>query len=158
MSLRAALVRWTARMLLLPVTAAVDWDAVDLQEHVANDRLAAALDWSEIDLQDHVSNYRLAEALDWDTVDVYKYVDPDQHLSGPVERLHQLEDDPERAYVWVVKSEEAERQLTQMVVGAYREDFGREPEAAHFVVSDLEDLREMDQETVRIVDPAGGEA
>jgi len=138
MSLRAAIVRWTARMLLVPVTDAIRWDGIKLQEHVDDDRLAGT--------------------LDWDAIDVYEYANPNEHLAGPVDRLHELEDDAEKAYVWVVPSKEAERQLTQMVVGAYREDFGREPDAAHFVVSDLEQLREMDPNTVRIIDPAGGEA
>lgn len=132
--IRATLVRWTARLLLVSLPDVVEWDDVDLQAHVDDDRLA--------------------DALDWDAIDVYDYVDEDAHLSGPVERLQELEDDDDRAYVWVAETPEAERQLTQLIVDAYREDYGREPRAAHFVVSDLEQLREMDESTVRLVDPA----
>ena len=131
------LLRWTARLLLTSIDEAIDWDEVDV---------AARFD-----------DKRLAEAIDWDEIDIYDYVDPDEHLAGPVDRLHQLVDDHDRAYVWEVPSEEAEQQVTSLITEAYQRDYGRDPDAAHFVVADLEQLRQFDRETVRMVEPVGGD-
>jgi len=127
-------------MLLLSVTVAVDWDDVELREHVDDDRLAAE--------------------LDWDAIDVYDYVDEHEHLAGPIEVLHELDDDPERIYIWQVETPEAEQQLHRQVVDEYRREYGREPKAAHFVVHDLEELRRFDPDQLApYVDPrkVGGE-
>ena len=140
MSVKATVVRGIARLLFVPVADAVDWDDVELREHVDDDRLAAD--------------------LDWDAIDVYDYVDEHRHLAGPTEILHDLEDDADRIYVWQVESPEAEQQLHRQIVDEYRREFGREPQAAHFVVHDLERLREFDPDRLAAyVDPAkaGGE-
>lgn len=146
MTLRTSLLRWIARLLLTSVAAAVRWDDVDVAERVDQERLAAALEWDAVALQAHVTDARLAAALDWDAIDVYDYVDEYSHLAGPTEKLHDLPDDPDRIYIWQVESKEAEQQVTREIVDEYRREFGREPEAAHFVIHDLERLREFDPE------------
>lgn len=151
--IRAWLLKWTARMLLVSLLDVVDWDALDPADWFSNERLAAALDWDDVDLREHVTDEDLAAALEWDNIDVYDHVDPDEHLAGPVERLHQLDDDEERAYVWQVPTPEAERQVTDLILEAYRDDYGRDPKAAHFVVHDLEQLRDMDEQAIRLIDP-----
>ena len=137
--IRHTLLRWTARLLFVPIADAVDWDTVNLRDHVDDERLAETLDWSAIDPYHHG-------------------LDRDEHLSSPVERLFQLEDADDRAYVWLVESDAAERQVTNLISEAYRQDFGRDPRAAHFVVSDIEKLRAMDPNAVRMVDPIGGDS
>lgn len=132
--IRRTLIRWLAWSLRYPVADALDWDDVDVREHVDDGRLAAALDWSDID--------------------IYEFIDANEHLAGPVERLHELEDDDGKAYVWLVETEEARAQVSQMLEGAYLETHGRSPNAEHFVVSDVEQLREMDPDSVRLIDPA----
>lgn len=139
--IRETLLAWLARLLLIDPAAVVDWEDVDLRDHVDDDRLAAALDWGE--------------------VDIYEHVDEHEHLAGPTETLHDLADDPDRIYVWEVATPEAERQLHRQIVDEYRREFDREPRAAHFVVADLERLREFDpDELAAYVAPrnVGGEA
>jgi len=135
MTLRTTLLRWTARILLTSIADAVDWDEIDLSSRVDDDRLA--------------------NAVDWDDLDVEAFVDPDAHWGAPVERLYRLEDDPGRGYVWLVESEAAERQWSALIEREYLAEYGREPDAAHFVISDLERLREFDPDDVRMIDPAG---
>jgi hypothetical protein len=140
--IRHTLLAWLARLLLIDPADVVDWDGVDLQERVDDDD-------------------RLAAALDWDAVDVYEFVDEHEHLAGPTEILHDLDDDPDRIYIWEVETPEAERQLHRQIVDEYRREFDREPRAAHFVVADLERLREFDpDELAAYVAPrqVGGEA
>jgi uncharacterized metal-binding protein YceD (DUF177 family) len=135
------LLRWTARILWTSVDEAIDWDTVDVAERFDDERLA--------------------EAVDWDEVDVYDYVNENEHLTAPVDRLHELDDDADRIYVWLVETEEAEAQLTRQISEEYREAYGREPRAAHFVVDDLDDLREFESDDLAYwVDPAkaGGDA
>jgi len=122
--IRQTILTWLARLLLIDPAEVVDWEDVALQEQVDDDRLAAALDWAE--------------------VDIYEFVDEHEHLAGPTETLHDLDDDPDRIYVWEVESVEAEQQLHRQVVDEYRREYGREPQAAHFVVADLDRLRRFD--------------
>jgi hypothetical protein len=139
--IRHTLIRWIARLLWCSPADVVDWDDVDLRAHVDNERLA--------------------EAIDWDNVDVYEYVDEHEHLAGPAEVLHDLDDDPECIYVWEVETPQAEQQVAREVTDEYRREFGREPKAAHFVVADLERLREFSPDDLAAyVDPrkVGGEA
>lgn len=142
--IRQLLIKWTARILFVSLLELIDWDTVDIAERFDNDRLADALDWDDVDLQEHVDDDRLADALNWGAIDVYDYVDEHEHLAGPTEVLHELEDDPERIYIWEVESVEAEQQLHRQVVDEYRREYGREPKAAHFVVADLDRLRRFD--------------
>jgi len=161
MTLRTTLLRWTARLLMTALVEVIDWDDVDVAARFSNERLAAALDWVEVDLRDHVDDDRLAGALNWDAIDVYDYVDEHEHLAGPVDVLHDLDDDHEDIYVWEVATVEAEAQLSRQIHDEYRREYGREPRAAHFVVADLERLREFDRDDLAAyVDPqlVGGEA
>jgi len=150
-----------ARLLLTPLVEAVDWDDVDVAARFDQDRLEAALDWDDVVLQEHVDDDRLAGALDWDAIDVYDYLDEHEHLAGPVDVLHDLDDDHEDIYVWQVESEEAEAQVHRQIHDEYQREMGREPRAAHFVVADLESLREFEPDQLaHYVDPqkAGGGA
>jgi hypothetical protein len=152
--IRTTLLRWMARLLLTPLVEAVDWDDVDVAARFDQARLEAALDWDDVVLQKHVGDDRLAGALNWDAIDVYDYVDEHKHLSGPVEVLHELDDDHEDIYVWEVETVEAEGQVSRQIHGEYQREYGREPRAAHFVVADLESLREFDPDQLAAyVDP-----
>ena len=153
--IRATLVRWTARLLVTRVTECIDWDVVDPAERFDDDRLAEALDWDDLDPADRFTDEQLADAIDFDALDLEDYVNPDVYWGDPVERLHQLEDDPERGYVWLVESEAAARQWSELIEREWLAEYGRQPEAAHFVISDLEELREFDADAVRMVDPGG---
>jgi hypothetical protein len=139
MTWRATVLEWTARLLLTSLTECTDWEEIDLEERFEPDRLAGAIDWEEID--------------------VYDYVDPDDHLAGPVDRLHQLEDDPAQIYLWQVESIEAERQLSRVIQDEYRREYGHEPEAAHFVLHDVEQVREFSPDELQLyLEAQGGEA
>ena len=150
-----------ARLLMLPLVEAVDWDDVDVAARFDQVRLEAALDWDNVVLQEHVDDDRLAGALDWAAIDVYDYVDEHKHLAGPVDVLHALDDEHEDIYIWQVATKEAEAQVSRQIHDEYQREYGREPRAAHFVVADLESLREFDPEQLATyVDPqkAGGGA
>lgn len=139
MTWTATVLKWTARLLLTSLTDCIDWEAIDLVERFDQERLA--------------------DAIDWEAIDIYDYVDPDEHLAGPVERLHQLEDDAERIYLWQVDSIEAERQLSRLIQDEYRREFGHEPEAAHFVLHDVEQVREFTPGELQLyLEAQGGEA
>lgn len=134
MTWTTTLLRWTARILLTSVDEAIDWEEIDVAGRFANERLA--------------------EAIDWDELDVYDYVDQAHHLAGPTDVVLELEDDDGRIYVWLVETEEAVPQLERQISEEYREAYGREPRAAHFVVSDLEELREFDPDDLAYwIDP-----
>ena len=141
MTLTTTLLRWTARLLLTSVDEAIDWEQINPAERFSDERLA--------------------EAIDWDEIDVYDYVDEARHLAGPTDVVIDLVDEPERIYVWQVATAEAEAQVERQIRDEYRETYGREPHAAHFVVSDLEQLREFDPDQLHHwIDPGqrGGEA
>jgi len=69
----------------------------------------------------------------------------------PINKVAQLEDDPSHAYAWIL-SEEATEEDRESLAREIEETFigmkANEPEALHFIVRDVEELRELDSETV----------
>jgi len=69
---------------------------------------------------------------------------------NPVNRIHELEDDPSTAYLWDLDC--SDRQLMQLT-GRVREEFvkknNRDPRALHLIRKDVSSLDELGEEQVR---------
>jgi len=69
---------------------------------------------------------------------------------NPVNRIHELEDDPSTAYLWDLDC--SDRQLMQLT-GRVREEFvkknNRDPRALHLIRNDVSSLDELGEEQVR---------
>lgn len=75
----------------------------------------------------------------------------------PLEELHELPDDEGKIYCWEFSTDEAARQFSGMLQTEFLEKRGRDPDAVHFVITDEEQLRELDPEQIeRRVKPFGG--
>ena len=81
----------------------------------------------------------------------------EKEWKDPLEELHELPDEDGKIYAWQFESDEAAAQFNSML----KEEFtkrGKSPDAIHFVITDEEQLRELDREQVRHqVKPFGGE-
>lgn len=74
----------------------------------------------------------------------------------PLEELHELPDEPGRIYCWEFSSEEGAKQFNSMLKSEF-DQRGKRPDAIHFVITDEEQLRELDPEQVgRQVKPFNG--
>jgi hypothetical protein len=71
---------------------------------------------------------------------------------NPVNRIHELEDDPSTAYLWNLDC--SDRQLMELTSQA-REDFvrknNRDPRALHLIRNDVSSLDELSEDQVREV-------
>jgi len=69
---------------------------------------------------------------------------------NPVNRIHELEDDPSTAYLWDLNC--SDRQLMELT-GRVREEFvrknNRDPRALHLIRNDVSSLDELDEDQVR---------
>ena len=65
-------------------------------------------------------------------------------FKDPVEAFHDLPDEKGRIYVWEAKTEQGRTQLLRGFDHA-----NVEPEALHFIVTELEDLREIDEQELK---------
>jgi len=69
---------------------------------------------------------------------------------NPVNRIHELEDDPSTAYLWDLDC--SDRQLMQLT-GRVREEFvrknNRDPRALHLIRNDVSSLDELSEDQVR---------
>lgn len=68
--------------------------------------------------------------------------------TDPVDKIVELDDDPAKAYVWVLghhATGENVASLEHHLNEAYRENFGHEPRATHLIVSEVDDLRELSE-------------
>jgi len=69
---------------------------------------------------------------------------------NPVNRIHELEDDPSTAYLWDLDC--SDRQLMQLT-GRVREEFvrknNRDPRALHLIRNDVSSLDELGEDQVR---------
>jgi len=90
----------------------------------------------------------ITECIDWEDIDLAEYVDPDEHFGDPIERLQRLEDAPGNVYVWEVETEEGAAQVTNLLHQHF-ERVGRDPDAAHFVLTDIEQLRQYNKDELR---------
>lgn len=91
-------------------------------------------------LGEHLSDEELSDLLD--ERDLW----PD-----PIEEVAQLEDSPDRAYAWMLSEDATEddrASLRNEIEMTYVQLNGREPEAMHFIVIDIDDLQELDADTV----------
>ena len=65
----------------------------------------------------------------------------------PVDELVDLPDEDGRIYCWRVSSESAGKQLAATLERGFIEKLGREPRALHVILTEEEQLRELDPET-----------
>ncbi|MFW5896308.1 MAG: hypothetical protein ACOCUA_02880 [archaeon] len=74
----------------------------------------------------------------------------------PLEELHELPDEPGRIYCWEFSSDEEAAQFNRLLATEF-DKRGRDPNAVHLVITDDEQLRELDPEQFqRTVKPFGG--
>jgi hypothetical protein len=69
----------------------------------------------------------------------------------PVEKIVELDDDPAKAYVWILghhATGENVASLKRHLDESYRENFGHEPRATHLIVANVDDLRELTEAEV----------
>ncbi|MCU4743475.1 hypothetical protein [Natronoglomus mannanivorans] len=67
----------------------------------------------------------------------------------PVEELDELPDEDGKIYCWQVSSDEAGKQMASILREEFIEKLGREPKAAHVILTDEEQLRELDPDQLR---------
>jgi len=76
----------------------------------------------------------------------------------PLEELHDLPDEDGKIYCWELSTEEAARQFNGMLREEFVEKRGREPRAIHLVITEEEQLRELEPDKLRAaVRPFGGD-
>lgn len=69
----------------------------------------------------------------------------------PINQIAQLDDNPERAYAWILSDDstaEDRMSLSQEIERTFIEMKHSEPESMHFVVSSIDEIAELDSETV----------
>lgn len=85
-------------------------------------------------------------------------VETETEWKDPIDELSELPDEDGRIYCWHVGSEAAGRQMNSILREEFVKRLGREPRAIHLVITDDEQLRELDPEQFRAqVQPFGGE-
>lgn len=137
MSWSLAIVKFTARVLGIAVTQLIDWEDIDVAEYIDP---VEYVDWDALDYED------LEEHLD------------ERHYRDPLETLEELPDEDGRIYYWECETEEAAGQVTDILESYFDRELGRNPNAAHLVLTDVEQLREMDPDELRVyTQPFGGD-
>lgn len=80
-------------------------------------------------------------------------VDLEEHFdSNPVEKIYELDDEPGKLYLWKLPSEWSEQQrdnLFARLVSSYREKFSRDPKAAHLLLTELDELKDIDRDKMK---------
>lgn len=69
----------------------------------------------------------------------------------PIKTVAQLEDDPRLAYAWILAedaTEEDRESLSKEIEQTFIRIHNQEPDALHFVVRNIEELKELESETV----------
>jgi len=71
---------------------------------------------------------------------------PETWCVDPIKKIERVEDDPTLAYLWLLSDratgddvDSLERALTER----YRDQYGRDPEALHLILRDVEEVREI---------------
>ena len=79
--------------------------------------------------------------------------DLEEHFdSNPVEQIYELDDEPGKLYLWKLPSEWSEQQrdnLFARLVSSYREKFSRDPKAAHLLLTELDELKDINRDEMK---------
>lgn len=70
---------------------------------------------------------------------------------NPIERVIRIDDDPSCAYAWLLSddaTEEDRHSLKAEMEEMYVKSNAKEPESLHFIVNNIDEIRELDSETV----------
>jgi hypothetical protein len=71
---------------------------------------------------------------------------PETWCVDPLKKIQRLNDDRETAYVWVLNSRSTGddvNSLREALTSQYRDRHGRDPEALHMIVRDIDEIREI---------------
>lgn len=71
---------------------------------------------------------------------------PEAWCIEPVAKIRRLEDRDDLAYLWLLQDSATGADvdsLTRKLESAYRDEFGREPRAMHFVLRDVEEVQQL---------------
>ena len=68
----------------------------------------------------------------------------------PIEELKTLPDEHGNVYCWLVNTEPGAKQVTNILETYFQDTLGRDPKAAHIVLTDVEQLRELDPEELSV--------
>ena len=70
--------------------------------------------------------------------------------TDPVKKIHELNDSPEKCFVWDVDMTESQIvEFTQKVNSEFVKKYNRDPQALHFIRNDINSIRELDPDTVK---------
>jgi len=102
--------------------------------------------WLGIDVKAYAQNLAL-----WSGTELPKeYIDP-------VPKIHELQDDPCTCYIWQMLADTDDYKMRRSVDEMYSEfvkKYGRDPNALHLVVNNIEDIHHMNQDALeRIIVP-----
>ena len=100
----------------------------------------------------------LAGLLGIDLEATYQTVETEVKWKDPVEKLHELPDEDGRVYYWECATDEGAAQLDGILREYFVETLGREPRAAHIVLTDVEQLRRLDPEELKMYTQPFGNA
>jgi len=107
---------------------------------------------------------KLLEKLGVNPVDVIRYnyklksdkavVDEIADILGvkrnPVKEIVELEDSPDKCYVWKVDAtDEQTAELQQQAEKAFVKKYKRDPRSLHFIRNDITEIEELDPATIR---------
>jgi len=81
----------------------------------------------------------------------YLGVDLQEHFNkSPVEHVHELDDSPDKAYLWSLDCTDQQlTEFTQKVQSAFVEKYNRDPQSLHFIRNDIDDVSELSPAEIR---------
>ncbi len=65
---------------------------------------------------------------------------------SPIKNLLELDDDPNKVYVWIMKDREPDHacwEFMSFINSEYIKNFGRDPKSLHIVVKDIDEIKTM---------------
>lgn len=69
---------------------------------------------------------------------------------NPVNQIYELEDSPDKCYVWSVDmTEEQIAEFTNNVKSTFVKQYNKDPDSLHFVRNDINDITELDPDEVK---------
>lgn len=72
--------------------------------------------------------------------------------TNPVEQIYDLDDEEGKLYLWKLPSEWSDQKrdnLFARLVSSYREKFSRDPKSAHLLLTELDELQEVDRDEMK---------
>ena len=133
-----------------------DYLDLDLEEHYrpkSAEHFAEDIEKARKTDEEDEEDISFVDFMEYIALEADAQEDLEDHFdTNPVEQIYELEDEPGKLYLWKLPSEWSDQKrdnLFARLVQSYRDKFNRDPKSAHLLLTELDEVQEVDRDEMK---------